>query len=200
MKICLVFEDILYNPLYRFFRNTTAVYNADVNFLGKYSKNHLPHVGGFWEKFYFKPGNSGYPVFETQYATIGVYICYDRHFPEGARVLGLNGTEIIFNPSATIAELSESLGELKQPAHAVANRYFVGALNRVGEEAPWETGKLYGSSYFCDPRGQIIAQAGEDNDELVIADLDVDMIREVRNKWQFFRDRRPQTYERLTEI
>ncbi len=180
--------------------NTAAVYDADGTYLGKYRKNHIPHVGGFWEKFYFKPGNLGYPVFETRYAKIGVYICYDRHFPEGARALGLNRAEIIFNPSATIAGLSKYLWELEQPAHAVANGYFVGAINRVGEEAPWKTGKFYGSSYFCDPRGQIIAQAGEDEDELVVADLDLDMIREVRNTWQFFRDRRPETYENLTKI
>ena len=180
--------------------NTAAVYDADGAYLGKYRKNHIPHVGGFWEKFYFRPGNLGYPVFETQYARIGVYICYDRHFPEGARALGLNGAEIIFNPSATIAGLSKYLWELEQPAHAVANGYFVGAINRVGEEAPWKTGKFYGSSYFCDPRGQLIAQAGEDTDELVVADLDLEMIREVRNTWQFFRDRRPETYKRLTDI
>ncbi|MBU7043842.1 MAG: acyltransferase [Theionarchaea archaeon] len=180
--------------------NTAAIYDADGTYLGKYRKNHIPHVGGFWEKFYFRPGNLGYPVFQTQYATIGIYICYDRHFPEGARALGLNGAEIIFNPSATIAGLSKYLWELEQPAHAVANGYFVGAINRVGEEAPWNTGKFYGSSYFCDPRGQIIAQGGEDSDEIIVADIDFDMIREVRNTWQFFRDRRPETYCRLTDI
>ncbi|KYK38689.1 MAG: acyltransferase [Theionarchaea archaeon] len=180
--------------------NTAAVYDADGTYLGKYRKHHIPHVGGFWEKFYFRPGNLGYPVFETQYAKVGVYICYDRHFPEGARVLGLNGAEIVFNPSATIAGLSKYLWELEQPAHAVANGYFIAAINRVGIEEPWKTGKFYGSSYFCDPRGQIIAQGGEDKDELVVADLDLEMIREVRNTWQFFRDRRPETYQKLTEI
>ncbi len=180
--------------------NTAAVYDADGTYLGKYRKHHIPHVGGFWEKFYFRPGNLGYPVFDTQYAKVGVYICYDRHFPEGARVLGLNGAEIVFNPSATIAGLSRYLWELEQPAHAVANGYFIAAINRVGIEEPWKTGKFYGSSYFCDPRGQIIAQGGEDKDELVVADLDLEMIREVRNTWQFFRDRRPETYQKLTEI
>lgn len=180
--------------------NTAAVYDADGTYLGKYRKHHIPHVGGFWEKFYFRPGNLGYPVFDTQYAKVGVYICYDRHFPEGARVLGLNGAEIVFNPSATIAGLSRYLWELEQPAHAVANGYFIAAINRVGIEEPWKTGKFYGSSYFCDPRGQIIAQGGEDKDELVVADLDLEMIREVRNTWQFFRDRRPETYQKLIEI
>ena len=178
--------------------NTAAVIDADGKYLGKYRKNHIPHVApGFWEKFYFKPGNLGYPAFDTAFARIGVYICYDRHFPEGARALGLNGAEIVFNPSATVAGLSEYLWKLEQPAHAVANGYFIGAINRVGYEAPWNIGEFYGQSYFCDPRGQIIAQAPRDEDALVVADLNLDMIREVRNTWQFFRDRRPETYEAL---
>ncbi|HKQ53810.1 MAG TPA: nitrilase-related carbon-nitrogen hydrolase [Pyrinomonadaceae bacterium] len=178
--------------------NTAAVIDADGTYLGKYRKNHIPHVApGFWEKFYFKPGNLGYPAFDTAYARIGVYICYDRHFPEGARILGLNGAEIVFNPSATVAGLSEYLWKLEQPAHAVANGYFVGAINRVGHEQPWDIGEFYGQSYFCDPRGQLIAQAPRDEDALVVADLDLDMIRQVRNTWQFFRDRRPESYEPL---
>jgi N-carbamoylputrescine amidase len=180
--------------------NTAAVIDADGKYLGKYRKNHIPHVApGFWEKFYFKPGNLGYPSFDTAYARIGVYICYDRHFPEGARALGLNGAEIVFNPSATVAGLSEYLWKLEQPAHAVANGYFIAAINRVGFEAPWNVGEFYGQSYFCDPRGQIIAQAPRDEDALVVADLNLDMIRDVRNTWQFFRDRRPETYESLTQ-
>jgi N-carbamoylputrescine amidase len=180
--------------------NTAAVIDADGKYLGKYRKNHIPHVApGFWEKFYFKPGNLGYPAFDTAYARIGVYICYDRHFPEGARALGLNGAEIVFNPSATVAGLSEYLWKLEQPAHAVANGYFIAAINRVGYEAPWNIGEFYGQSYFCDPRGQIIAQAPRDEDALVVADLNLDMIREVRNTWQFFRDRRPETYESLAQ-
>ncbi len=178
--------------------NTAAVIDADGKYLGKYRKNHIPHVNpGFWEKFYFKPGNLGYPAFDTAYARIGVYICYDRHFPEGARALGLNGAEIVFNPSATVAGLSEYLWKLEQPAHAVANGYFIGAINRVGHEQPWDIGEFYGQSYFCDPRGQIVAEAPRDRDALVVADLDLDKIREVRNTWQFYRDRRPDTYDAL---
>ena len=180
--------------------NTAAVIDADGKYLGKYRKHHIPHCEpGFWEKFYFKPGNLGFPVFKTAYADIGVYICYDRHFPEGARALGLNGAEIVFNPSATVAGLSEYLWELEQPAHAVANGYFVGAINRVGTEAPWNIGEFYGSSYFCSPRGKIIAQAGRDRDEVLVADLDLDEIKEVRTVWQFFRDRRPETYGDLVQ-
>jgi beta-ureidopropionase len=191
---------VLVVPIYEeeqtgIYYNTAAVIDADGKYLGKYRKTHIPHVApGFWEKFYFRPGNLGYPCFDTAFARIGVYICYDRHFPEGARCLGLNGAEIIFNPSATVAGLSEYLWKLEQPAHAVANGYFVGAINRVGTEAPWNIGEFYGQSYFCDPRGQILAEGSRDKDELIVADLDMDKIREVRNTWQFFRDRRPDLY------
>ncbi len=178
--------------------NTAAVIDADGKYLGKYRKHHIPHCApGFWEKFYFKPGNLGYPVFKTKFADIGVYICYDRHLPEGARALGLNGAEIVFNPSATVAGLSEYLWKLEQPAHAVANGYFVGAINRVGHEQPWDIGEFYGQSYFCSPRGKIIAEAARDREELVVADLNLDEINEVRQVWQFFRDRRPETYSDL---
>jgi N-carbamoylputrescine amidase len=181
--------------------NTAAVIDDEGNYLGKYRKHHIPHLyPGFWEKFYFKPGNGGYPVFNTRFGKIGVYICYDRHFPEGARELGLNGAEIVFNPSATVAGLSEYLWKIEQPAHAVANQYFVGAINRVGTESPWNIGEFYGSSYFCDPRGQFIAQGSRDQTEVIVADLDLDQIQEVRNVWQFYRDRRPETYTRTTEI
>lgn len=194
---------VLIVPIYEeeqtgIYYNTAAVIDADGKYLGKYRKTHIPHVApGFWEKFYFRPGNLGYPCFDTAVARIGVYICYDRHFPEGARCLGLNGAEIVFNPSATVAGLSEYLWKLEQPAHAVANGYFVGAINRVGTEAPWNIGEFYGQSYFCDPRGQIIAEGSRDQDELVVADLDMDKIREVRNTWQFFRDRRPDLYGQI---
>ncbi len=190
-------------PLYEedlpgLYYNAAAVIDADGKYLGKYRKMHLPHCApGFWEKFYFRPGNLGYPVFQTQAGKVGVYICYDRHFPEGARCLGLNGAEIVFNPSATVAGLSEYLWKLEQPAHAVANQYFIGAINRPGFEEPWRMGEFYGQSYFCDPRGQFLKVGKRDSDDIVIADLDLDMIREVRNVWQFFRDRRPESYEEL---
>ena len=180
--------------------NTAVVIDADGSILGKYRKNHIPQTSGFYEKFFFKPGNLGYPVFQTKYCKIGVYICYDRHFPEGARILGLNGAEIVYNPSATAAGLSQYLWRLEQPAHAAANGYFMGCINRVGTEAPWNVGKFYGSSYFVNPRGEIFAQASEDNDELLVSEFDLEMIDEVRNVWQFFRDRRPETYEKMTEL
>src|SRR6201986_4417778 len=182
------------------FYNTAAVIDADGTYLGKYRKNHIPHTTGFWEKFFFKPGNLGYPVFQTKYAKVGVYICYDRHFPDGARCLGLNGAEIVYNPSATVAGLSQCLWKLEQPAHAASNGYVMGCISRVGQQKPGTLGRSYGQSYFVDPRGQIFAQASRDNDELLIADFDLDMIEEVRSTWQFFRDRRPETYGVLTEL
>jgi len=180
--------------------NAAAVIDADGTYLGKYRKSHIPHVAGFWEKFFFKPGASDWPVFETAYCKLGVYICYDRHFPEGWRALALKGAEYIVNPSATVAGVSEYLWKLEQPASAVANGCFIGATNRVGTEAPWNVGEFYGQSYFVNPRGEIEKIASRDQDELIVHDMDMDMVREIRNNWQFFRDRRPETYGLLTEL
>ena len=177
--------------------NTAAVIDADGRYLGKYRKTHIPHVQGFWEKFYFRPGNLGYPVFETAVGKVGVYICYDRHFPEGARALGLNGAEIVFIPSATSRGLSEYLWRIEQVSHAVANGYFVGTINRVGIE-PLGEDDFYGQSYFVDPRGQFVGEVGDAHKpELLVRDLDLDQILEVRNTWQWYRDRRPDAYADL---
>jgi beta-ureidopropionase len=178
--------------------NTAAVIDADGTYLGKYRKQHIPHVHGFWEKFYFTPGTDGYPVFDTAVGKVGVYICYDRHFPEGWRCLGLNGAEIVFNPSATSRGLSQYLWKLEQPAAAVANMYYVGAINRVGIE-PLGDDDFYGQSYFVDPRGQFVGDVGDAHEpELIVRELDLDQIREVRNGWQFYRDRRPDAYHEIT--
>jgi beta-ureidopropionase len=203
-EIAKQYEMVIVVPIYEremagVYYNTAAVIDADGTYLGKYRKNHIPQTNGFWEKYYFKPGNLGYPVFKTRYATIGVYICYDRHFPEGARLLGLHGAEIVYNPSATVAGLSQYLWKLEQPAHAVANGYYMGCINRVGTEAPWNIGKFYGHSYFVDPRGKFLAEGSEDKDELIIADLDLNVIEEVRQTWQFYRDRRPDSYGDMVE-
>lgn len=197
---------VLVVPLYEeaitgVYFNTAAVIDADGTYLGKYRKTHIPHVNakdgyGFFEKFYFKPGvnNPKWPVFETAYAKIGIFICYDRHFPECARMLGLKGAEILFNPSATVAGTSEYLWKLEQPAQAVANGLFIGANNRIGLESPWNMGEFYGQSYFVDPKGQMVAEGTRDEEGVVIGDLDLDLIKEIRNKWQFYRDRRPSEY------
>lgn len=178
--------------------NTAFVVDADGRYLGKYRKHHIPQVKGFWEKFYFRPGNVGYPVFETAVGPVGVYICYDRHFPEGWRALGLAGARIVFNPSATSRGLSAYLWRLEQPAAAVANEYFVGAINRVGVEALGDN-EFYGSSYFVDPRGQTVGEPASDSaEELVVRDLDMGRLDEVRRQWAFYRDRRPDSYSPLT--
>jgi N-carbamoylputrescine amidase len=182
-----------------FYYNTAAVIDADGTYLGKYRKTHIPHVKGFWEKYYFRPGNIGYPIFDTAVGRIGVYICYDRHFPEGWRALGLAGAKIVFNPSATSRGLSMYLWNLEQPAAAVANEYYIGAINRVGKE-PLGDNDFYGSSYFVDPRGQTVGDPASDTaDEVIVRDLDLDKIEEVRQQWAFYRDRRPDAYGPLVE-
>ncbi len=182
-----------------FYYNTAAVIDADGTYLGKYRKHHIPQVKGFWEKYYFKPGNLGWPVFDTAVGKVGVYICYDRHFPEGWRALGLAGAEIVYNPSATSRGLSAYLWQLEQPAAAVANEYFIAAINRVGVEE-YGDNDFYGTSYFVDPRGQFVGDVASDKDEeLVVRDLDFGLIEEVRHQWAFYRDRRPDAYGPLAE-
>jgi N-carbamoylputrescine amidase len=197
---------VLIVPLYEedqtgVYYNTAAVIDADGSYLGKYRKTHIPHVTGFWEKFYFKPGNLGYPVFNTAVGRVGVYICYDRHFPEGPRMLGLHGAELIFIPSATSRGLSMHLWEIEQRAHAIFNGVFIGTINRVGQEAEFGGNDYYGTSYFTDPRGQYVPdrltgaeKASDREEQMIISDLDLDKVREVRNTWQFYRDRRPEMY------
>lgn len=183
-----------------FLYNTAVVIDADGTLLGKYRKHHIPQVKGFWEKFYFKPGNLGWPVFDTAVGKVGVYICYDRHFPEGWRALGLAGAQIVFNPSATSRGLSSYLWKLEQPAAAVANEYFIAAINRVGIEAEYGDDDFYGTSYFVDPEGKFVGDVASDTDsELVVRDLDLSLIRTVRDRWAFYRDRRPDAYGALTE-
>ena len=176
------------------FYNTAVVIDADGQYLGKFRKIHIPKIEGFDEKHYFADGDLGYPVFETAFCKVGVYICYDRHFPEGWRALALGGAELVFNPSATFKGVSDHLWNLEQVGAAIANGIFVGTNNRVGTEPSLGNHVFYGSSYFCNPRGEILAQGGDEDDELVVAALDLDQIREVRDTWQFFRDRRPETY------
>ena len=197
---------VLIVPMYEeditgIYYNTAAVIDADGSYLGKYRKTHIPHVTGFWEKFYFKPGNLGYPVFKTAVGRVGVYICYDRHFPEGARMLGLHGAELVLIPSATSRGLSMHLWKIEQTSHAIANGYFVGTINRVGQEADLGPNDYYGTSYFCDPRGQFVGEVASDGEEqLIVRDIDLDQVREVRNTWQFYRDRRPEMYGDIAAV
>jgi len=200
LKLAKETRMVLIVPMYEqdgvgIYYNTAAVIDADGAYLGKYRKTHLPHLSGFWEKYYFRPGNLGYPVFDTAVGKVGVYICYDRHFPEGARMLGLHGAEIVFIPSATSRGLSQHLWRIEQTSHAIANGYFVGTINRVGIEKELGANDYYGQSYFCTPRGEYVGEVGDPyKEELIVRDLDLDLIREVRNTWQFYRDRRPEAY------
>ena len=144
---CRVYEREMAGVYY----NTAAVIDADGKYLGKYRKNHIPQTSGFWEKYYFKPGNLGYPVFQTSTPRSASTSATTATSPKARARSACNGAEIVFNPSATVAGLSQYLWKLEQPAHAVANGYFVGAINRVGTEAPWNIGKFYGHSYFVRP-------------------------------------------------
>lgn len=200
-KVAKANSVVLIAPIYEedmrgVFYNTAVIINPDGTLVGKYRKNHIPYLEQFQEKFYFKPGNLGYPVFQTPWAKIGILICYDRHFPEGARALGLGGADIVYIPTAT-AGFTRYLWEVELRAHAIANGYFVGGVNRVGKE---DDMLFYGSSFFCDPKGNILAQASDKDEALIVTDIDVGLIREVRKMWQFYRDRRPETYGALTRI
>lgn len=203
-KLAQELKMVLVVPMYEqdgvgVYYNTAAVIDSDGTFKGKYRKTHIPQLPGFWEKYYFRPGNLGYPVFDTAVGKVGVYICHDRHFPEGARALGLNGAEIVFIPSATSRGLSQHLWRIEQTAHAIFNTYYVGTINRVGIE-PLGDDDFYGESYFCNPRGQFVGEVASDrNEELIVRDLDMDLIQEVRNTWHFYFNRRPDQYGSLVE-
>jgi beta-ureidopropionase len=177
--------------------NATALVDAGGTLLGVYRKHHLPMSSHFQEKFYFRPGNAGFPVWQTSVGRIGIMICYDRHFPESARMLGLGGAEIVFVPTATTGRgFSSSVWEVELRAHAIANGFFVGGVNRVGTEFESE---YYGRSLWIDPIGQVICQASDSEEEVLVADLDLARVAEVRRSWPFFRDRRPDAYARIVE-
>ncbi|MCX8252277.1 MAG: N-carbamoylputrescine amidase [Longimicrobiales bacterium] len=199
MALAAEIEVALVVPLFEeddnFFYNTAVVIDADGTFLGRYRKTHIPYAKTYREKYYFKPGNTGFPVFSTRFAKIGVYICYDRHFPEGARALGKNGAEIVFIPSATGGR-SKQYWHIEQRGHAIANGYFVATSNRVGKESTGPN-EFYGHSYFCDPYGRILSEAGEE-EEVLIADIDLSSLRATHVDMPFWRDRRPETYDDLT--
>ena len=202
MSLAKELEVVIVLPLYENdrgdFYNTAVIIDADGTYVGKYRKIHIPQADNFYEKYYFKPGNTGYPVFQTKFGRIGVYICYDRRFPEGARALGINGAEIVFIPSAT-SGTSIRTWHVEQRAHAIANRYFVGTLNRVGKEDSGPN-EFYGQSYFCDPDGVVLAQGSAESEDIVLADLDFSTLQDARLNLNVWRDRRPETYESLIQL
>jgi beta-ureidopropionase len=195
-------EVVIIAPIYErversVYYNSAAVIDADGRLLGVYRKNHIPLNTIFYEKLYFKPGNLGYPVFNTRYGKIGLLICHDRHYPEGARALALNGAEILLIPSATPDKsLSRKVWEKELCAHAIFNEVFVAGLNRTGKEGKYI---YYGHSVAFDPSGEMLAQAGAD-EEVLLVDCDLDLITQRRRAWQFYRDRRPDTYGILTAL
>lgn len=173
--------------------NTAVIIDANGKIVGKYRENHIPHQPRWEEKFYFTLGNLGYPVFKTKFATIGVQICWDNFFPEGSRILGLKGAQIIFTPTACTYAFQAKWRKMLC-SHAIANNLFVIRVNRVGDE---DGQKFHGGSLAINPHGEIIAEAESEKDEVLIAELDLEMIKEVRNIWNFYANRRPETYKEV---
>jgi len=186
------------------YHNTAAVIDADGSFLGKYRKMHIPDDPGFYEKFYFTPGDLGFQSFSTPHGRIGMLVCWDQWFPEAARLTALSGAQILVYPTAIgwaageppkVRERQRSAWELIQRSHAVANGVFVCAVNRVGREGKI---KFWGSSFVADPFGGLVAKAGPEREEILIADCDLSKIRQTREDWPFLRDRRIDAYGDLT--
>lgn len=183
--------------------NTASVHDADGSFLGIYRKMHIPEDPGFHEKYYFTPGDEGYKVFKTKYGKVGVLICWDQWFPESARLTALKGADILFYPTAigvlpnedeTVKREFMDAWETMHKSHAIANGCFVAAINRVGQEGDI---RFWGDSFVSAPFGQVIAQAG-DEETILYAECDFNLIEKQRRTWPFLRDRRPETYKALT--
>ena len=187
------------------YHNTTAVLDADGQYLGKYRKMHIPDDPGFYEKFYFTPGDLGYKVFKTKFATIGVLICWDQWYPEAARITALMGAEILFYPTAigwaTTQDEATNVEQYNawqtiQRSHAVANGVHVVSVNRVGEEAGV---KFWGGSFFANPFGAIVHQTSHNSEEVIVQELDLDKSDYYRSHWPFLRDRRIDSYQPITK-
>ena len=187
------------------YHNTTAVLDADGAYLGKYRKMHIPDDPGFYEKFYFTPGDLGYKVFKTKYATIGVLICWDQWYPEAARITALMGAEILFYPTAigwaTTQDEATNTEQYNawqtiQRSHAVANGVHVVSVNRVGEEAGL---KFWGGSFVSNPFGTVMYQASHNNEEVIIRELDLEKSDYYRSHWPFMRDRRIDSYQPINQ-
>lgn len=182
------------------YHNTAVVLDADGSLAGKYRKMHIPDDPLYYEKFYFTPGDLGFPSFQTRYAKIAVLVCWDQWFPEAARAAALSGAQILFYPTAIgwipneprkVAQNQRNAWELMQRSHAIANGVFVAAANRVGAEGKI---KFWGNSFVAGPIGEIVAHAGERREEVLIANCDLDKIEETRLAWPFLRDRRVDAY------
>lgn len=189
------------------YHNTAVVIDADGTLLGKYRKMHIPDDPLFYEKFYFTPGDLGFKTFQTRYANVGTLVCWDQWFPEAARLTALQGAEILFYPTAIgwhpsekaqYGERQQASWETIQRSHAIANGVYVAAVNRVGHEGAGDGGiEFWGHTFVSDPSGQVIAQAGEQNEEVLIVKVDLAKVETARTHWPFFRDRRIDAYDDL---
>jgi N-carbamoylputrescine amidase len=192
VAICPLFERQMAGRYY----NSAAVIGPDGALLGKYRKNHIPQMLNYEEKFYFRPGDLGFPVFATEFATLGIQICWDNFFPEGSRILALKGAEIIFAPTATSVPAAIPKWEKVMAANAIANGVFIFRINRVGKEGNIT---FYGRSFGLDPHGEFLCEPSGQADGAILAEIDVEMVRETRERWAFFRDRRPEIYGELAQ-
>lgn len=174
--------------------NTALVYDADGTLLGRYRKNHVPELPNYHEKFYFQPGNQGFPVFRTRYGAIGVQISWDNFFPEGLRLLALTGAEVVFAPMAASVEASHSKWERAILGSAIYNGVFVFRVNRVeGEDGL----PFYGKSFCADPNGDFVVEPSGASEGVILAEIDLTWVRTVRDIWPFLQDRRAEIYTGL---
>jgi N-carbamoylputrescine amidase len=187
------------------YHNTTAVLDADGAYLGKYRKMHIPDDPGFYEKFYFTPGDLGYKVFQTEYAKIGVLICWDQWYPEAARITALMGAEILFYPTAIGWAMSQdnttnteqyNAWQTIQRSHSVANGVHVVSVNRVGQEGEL---KFWGGSFISNPFGSVLYQASHADEEVIVQEIDTTKTDYYRTHWPFMRDRRIDSYQPITK-
>jgi N-carbamoylputrescine amidase len=185
------------------YHNTAVVVDADGALAGIYRKMHIPDDPLYYEKFYFTPGDLGFPSFQTRYAKVAALVCWDQWFPEGARLAALSGAQIIFYPTAigwipneprAVAQQQRAAWELIQRSHAVANGIYVASVNRVGREGRI---RFWGNSFVAGPFGEIVAHAGGEREEILLAKCDLGRIEETRQSWPFLRDRRIDAYEPL---
>jgi N-carbamoylputrescine amidase len=189
------------------YHNTTAVIDADGSYLGKYRKMHIPDDPAYFEKFYFTPGDLGYKVFKTRFATIGILICWDQWYPEAARLNALAGAEILFYPTAigwATSQTDETNTEQYnawqtiQRSHAIANGVHVVSVNRVGLEQHGAM-KFWGGSFVSNPFGTLLAKASHDNEEVIVVDVDLEKTDQYRTHWPFMRDRRIDSYDAIVK-
>lgn len=174
--------------------NSALVFDADGTLLGRYRKNHIPQLPNYQEKFYFQPGNQGFPVFRTRYASIGVQISWDNFFPEGSRLLALAGAEVVVAPMATSVVGSHAKWERAIVGNAICNGFFVFRINRVKgtDRLPF-----YGKSFCADPNGDFVVKPSGGSEGVILAEIDLTWVKTVRDVWPFLQDRRPEIYDGL---